>query len=167
MIEIVYLADHPEAIPTLVEWFRAQWPVYYAERAPADIAQDFYSEANRKGIPVRLVACADGELAGTISLREQALQDLPAYRPGLGGLFVVEQHRGRGIGTELIRAGMQVAREQRYERIFTATVTARGILERLGWQRVRAISHGDEQLNLYRCELEKCGPGEGVRRKLT
>ena len=49
MIEITFLVDHPEAIPTLTHWFRAQWPEYYAERTPADIAQGFCSEANRDG----------------------------------------------------------------------------------------------------------------------
>jgi GNAT superfamily N-acetyltransferase len=158
MIDIAFLVDYPEAIPTLTQWFRGQWPEYYAERTPADIAQDFYSEASRDGLPVRLVALADGELAGTISLREHALRGLPEYYPGLGGLFVVAQHRGRGIGTELVRAGMRMAQEHGYERVYTATVTARGILERLGWKTVQAVSHGDEQTVLYRCELENRGP---------
>ena len=70
MIEIAFLVNYPEVIPTLTHWFRAQWPEYYAGRTPADIAQDFYSEANRDGLPVRLVAFADGELLGTIILRE-------------------------------------------------------------------------------------------------
>ncbi len=158
MIEIAFLVDHPETIPTLTDWFRAQWPEYYAERTLADIAQDFYSEANRDGLPVRLVAFANGELAGTITLRDQATWILPEYHPGLGGLLVVERHRGRGIATELVRAGMNVAREQSYERVYATTVTARGILERLGWKLVQAISHGDEELLLYCCELEECGP---------
>lgn len=154
MIEIAFLVDYPEAIPTLAQWFRAQWPEYYAARTPAEIAQDFYSEANRNGLPVRLVAFAGGELVGTITLRERALRAFPKYRPGLGGLFVMEMHRGRGIGTELVSAGMNVAREQGYERVYTATVAASGILERLGWKLVQAVSHGDEQLVIYRCELE-------------
>ena len=37
MIKIAYLADHPEVIPTLVKWFQAQWPAYYAGRTPEDI----------------------------------------------------------------------------------------------------------------------------------
>jgi hypothetical protein len=41
MIEIAYLADHIEVIPTLAKWFQAQWLAYYAGRTPADIAQDF------------------------------------------------------------------------------------------------------------------------------
>ena len=153
MIEIAFLADYPEAIPTLGQWFLTQWPEYYSERTPADIAQDFDAEANRSGLPVRLVAFADGELAGAITLREQATWTLPEYYPGLGGLFVVERYRGRGVGTELVKAGMKVAQEQGYEKVYATTVTARGILERLGWKLVQAVLQGDEQLALYRCEL--------------
>jgi hypothetical protein len=32
MIEIAFLANYPEAIPTLTSWFRSQWPEYYAAR---------------------------------------------------------------------------------------------------------------------------------------
>ena len=84
MTHIAYLVDHPETIPTLTDWFRAQWPDYFAGRTPADIAQDFYAEANHTGLPVRLVAFAGGALAGTITLRDQAIQTLPKYHPGLG-----------------------------------------------------------------------------------
>jgi GNAT superfamily N-acetyltransferase len=157
MTEIAFLVDHPETLPTLAGWFRAQWPEYYAERTPAEIAQDFYEEANRDGLPVRLVAFAGGELAGTITLRAHAAWALPEYHPGLGGLLVVERHRSRGIGTELVRAGMIVAREQGYKKVYATTVNARSILERLGWTFVRAVSHGDEQLMLYSVELEERG----------
>ncbi len=155
MIEIAFLADHPETIPTLAHWFRAQWPGYYNERAPAEIAQDFAAEAHRTRIPLRLVAFADGKLAGTITLRERALQALPEYQPGLGGLFVAERFRGRGIGTELVRAGTHVARELGYERVYTATVTARGIVEHLGWQLCKTVTHGDGQQLLYAYALHE------------
>lgn len=59
MITITFLAAHHETIPTLAQWFRAQWPGYYAERTPADIAQDFYAEANHHGLSVRLVTFVD------------------------------------------------------------------------------------------------------------
>lgn len=153
MIEIAFLADHLETIPTLSQWFQAQWPDYYADRTLADIAQDFVEDANRSGLDVRLVAFADGELAGTITLREEATWDMPEYRPGLGGLFVPEQYRGRGIGTELVKVGMEVAQEQGYEMVYATTIAARGILERLGWKLVQVVLHNDEELLLYGCEL--------------
>jgi GNAT superfamily N-acetyltransferase len=153
MTEIAFLADHPETIPTLAGWFRAQWPVYYAERTPEEIAQDFYEEANRDGLPVRLVAFAGGELAGTITLRDQATWTLPEYCPGLGGLLVVGPFRGRGIGTALVSAGMNAARKQGYKKVFATTVNARGILKRLGWEFVQEVAHGDERLLLFCVEL--------------
>jgi RimJ/RimL family protein N-acetyltransferase len=154
MIKIAFLADYPETIPKLTQWFQTQWPAYYANRTLTNIAEDFYAEASRTKIPIRLVACVDGKLAGTISLREQALQTLPEYQPGLGGLWVAEGYRGRGIGTELVRAGMNAAWELGFDRVYTATTTASGILTRLGWKLIQTVFHDDEQLMLYRYELE-------------
>ena len=148
-IKITSLADCPKTIPTLSIWFQTQWPDYYAGRTLTDIAQDFVLEANRSGIPIRLVAFADGVLAGTITLREEATWKLPQYQPGLGGLFVLDQYRGRSIGTELVRAGMNVAQEQGYGRVYATTVAARGILERLGWQLVSTVLPSDEQGTFY------------------
>ena len=161
MIEIALLADYPETIPTLTQWFRAQWPQYYAARTLADIANDFHLEANRDSIPVRLVAFANGELAGTITLRERAIKTRPEYHPGLGGLFVLDEFRGQGIGTELVKVGMKVAQEQGYNNVYTTTVTARNILERLGWQLLKEILHGEEHLALYRYELDGRDPNQG------
>jgi hypothetical protein len=69
MIAIGYLADYPAAIPTLVKWFRDQWPDYYASKSPASMEQDFLSEAFRDRLPSRLVAFKSNGLAGTIVLR--------------------------------------------------------------------------------------------------
>jgi len=154
MIKVVYLADHLEAAPILAQWFRAQWADYYAERTLESVTQDFYSEANRHDLPIRLVAFVGEELAGTIVLREHALGALPEYRPGLGGLFVAESHRRHGVGTELVRAGMNVAREQGFRSVYAGTEAARGLLERLGWEMVETLLYGQEHVAIYRYILE-------------
>ena len=157
MIKTAFLADHPEVIPTLAEWFRAQWPDYYAEQTLSDIAEDFREDAQYHSIPLRLVAFVDGDLAGTIVLRDWVTDTLPDAHPGLGGLFVPVLYRQRGVATELVRAGMKVAREQGYEVVYATTVVAGGILKRLGWVVVKEIMHDDEQLTLYRCDLTDKG----------
>ncbi len=157
MIQTALLADHLDVIPTLAEWFRDQWPDYFAGRILPDIEADFHKEAQRHYIPVRLVAFVDGELVGTVVLRDRAIAILPKTHPGLGGLFVRPQYRKRGIATELVQAGMNVAREQGYGEVYATTVVAGGILTRLGWIIVEeVVEHGDEQLTLYRCDLEAC-----------
>ena len=151
-ITIGFLADYPDTVPTLVKWFRDQWPDYFADMSQEEMEQDFLEDAFRDRLPIRLIAFESSELAGTIVLREQGSDSLPEFQPELGGLYVVESHRGHGIATELVRAGMQVARDQGYETIFATTVVAARILERLGWEFVKTVIHQDGPLALYRCK---------------
>jgi RimJ/RimL family protein N-acetyltransferase len=152
VLTIDFLADHPDTIPTLAKWFRDQWPEYYANWSNAQIEQDFLLDTSRTTLPSRLVAFESNELVGTIILREQT-ESWPGFQPELGGLYVVASHRGHGIATELIRAGMKLAREQGYETVTATTIVAAGILERLGWEFVKTVIHSDGQLSLYRCKL--------------
>jgi len=102
MITIGYLADYPDAIPTLAKWFRSQWPDYYADWSQAEMEQDFLEDTSRDSLPCRLVAFESGELVGTVILRDSNTETLPEFQPELGGLFVVERHQGHGIGTALV-----------------------------------------------------------------
>ncbi|HXQ36284.1 MAG TPA: GNAT family N-acetyltransferase [Anaerolineales bacterium] len=153
MITIGFLADYPDTVPMLAKWFRDQWPDYYADMSQEQLEQDFLEDASRDCLPIRLVAFESIELAGTIILRENGSETLPEFQPELGGLFVVESHRGHGIGTELVRAGMKLALDQGYETVFATTVVAAGILERLGWEFIKTVIHSDGGLSLYRCKL--------------
>ena len=153
MITIGFLADYPDTVPTLASWFRLQWPDYYADMSQAELEQDFLEDASRNRLPSRLVAFESDELVGTIVLRENGTAMPPEFQPELGGLYVVESHRGHGIATELVRAGMKLALDQGYEAVFATTVVAAGILERLGWEFVKTVIHQDGQLALYRCKL--------------
>jgi len=153
MISIGFLADYPDTIPTLASWFRDQWPDYYADMSQEQLEQDFLEDASRNRLPSRLVAFESNELVGTIVLREQGTETLPDLQPELGGLYVIEAHRGHGIATELVRAGMKLALDQGYDAVYATTVVAAGILERLGWEFIKTVNHSDGQLSLYRCKL--------------
>ena len=153
MITIRFLADHLDTIPTLTKWFRDQWPDYHADMSQEEMELDFLEDASRDRLPIRLVAFESGELAGTIILRENGTEMSPEFQPELGGLYVVASHRGHGIATELVRAGMQLARAQGYETVFATTVAAAGILERLGWEFLQTVVYQHGPTGLYRCKL--------------
>lgn len=153
MIRISFLADYPDTIPTLVKWFRAQWPDYHVAISDEEMKQDFLEDAARDRLPIRLIAFESNELAGTIILRENGSEMLPNFQPELGGLYVVDSHRGHGIATKLVQAGMKVAREQGYETVYATTVAAAGILERLGWEFLQTVVYQEGPTALYRCKL--------------
>lgn len=153
MITIRFLADHLDTIPTLAKWFRAQWSDYFAAMSQEEMEQGFFEGAARDRLPIRLVAFESSELAGTIILRENGTEMRREFQPELGGLYVVESQRNRGIATELIRAGMYIARVQGYDSVFAKTVAAAGILERLGWEVLQPVVYQDGPTALYRYKL--------------
>jgi GNAT superfamily N-acetyltransferase len=153
MIRIGFLADNEEAIPTLVGWFRGQWPGYFGKWSDEEMTADFLEDCSRERLPIRLVAFVLGELAGTIVLRENGNEALLEFQPELGGLYVVGAQRGLGVGSELVGAGMEVARDLGYEAVFATTTNAVGILERLGWVFVKTAVYQDGEHALYRCDL--------------
>ena len=153
MNKVVFLADHPEVISILVQWALAWAPEYYGGRTVEDIAGDFQRESQKTGIPIRLVAFLDGELAGMVCLREMALQGHPEYSPVLGGLYVPASMRNRGVATALVRAVMDLAKEEGYQCVYTSTATAKGIMERLGWQPVQTVREEQRELMVYVYEI--------------
>jgi predicted N-acetyltransferase YhbS len=154
MVRIEYLADHPDVIPLLARWFRAEWPDHYAARELEDIEQEFQSWLNRDLLPVGMVAIDGDEVVGTVVLRGKALETHPDRKPGLGGLYVAAQHRGRGIGTALVKAGMVQARELGYGAVYAGMGGAGRILERLGWARIESLLYHGEPVVLYGCTLK-------------
>lgn len=146
---IAFLADYPDTVSTLAQWFRAQWPDYFADMTQAEMEQDFLEDASYGRLPIRLVAFAAGELAGTIVLREPGNEAIAEFRPELGGLYVVATCRGQGIGTELVRAGMNLARDQGYTAVYATTTAAAGILESLGWEFIKTVTYEDGPQRLY------------------
>ena len=152
MIEIAYLADHKEVIPTLAEWALAWAPDYYGGRSLENIGQDFHREGQKTGIPIRLIAYLDGELAGMVCLREMALQGHPEYSPALGGLYVLPDFRKCGVATALVQAIMDLAEKECYPCIYVSTATANSILERLGWKTVGIVVEDGRELMVYQHE---------------
>jgi GNAT superfamily N-acetyltransferase len=153
LIHIDFLSDHPELVQTLAKWFRIQWSDYYAGQTLEEVALELSEGAKRKHIPIRLVAMEEKNLAGTIILRQLADPNDPNSSPGLGGLLVHSDYRRMGIGTLLIESGTRLAYELGFIEVFATSGPASSILERLGWQQVKTVLHGDELLGTWRKKL--------------
>jgi predicted N-acetyltransferase YhbS len=151
MWHIDLLADHPDAIPLVTDWFYGDGTGFYAGRTFADVEESYRAEANRDRIPLRLVAVENGEIVGTVVLREQAGWSTPDLAPGLGGLFVREESRGRGIGTSLIQACVQTAKSLGFDRLFATTATAHVLFRRAGWREAgQSSDHCGKPLAVFR-----------------
>ncbi|MEJ2638053.1 MAG: GNAT family N-acetyltransferase [Desulfosarcinaceae bacterium] len=110
---------------------------------------------NRDKIPLSIVAFLDAKLVGTVSLkvREMTTHTLLPY--WVGAVYVVEQFRNRGIGTELITRATDKARDLGVETLYLHTPDKAGLYSRLGWEEIERIVYYDHEVVIMKKEYEK------------
>jgi predicted N-acetyltransferase YhbS len=143
-ITIDYLANHPELAEQLARFSWNEWQSVYEHRGQtfADSLRKYQERTtNVDSIPLTLVAFAGGKLVGTVSLKKDDLDIRPEIKHWLGGLFVVPQWRGRGVGSMLMREATDKARRLNVPRLFLWTSSAEGLYLKLGWQPVERTDY--------------------------
>ncbi len=143
------LAAHPEAVPLLREWFEAEWPSYYGASGPGDALRDLQAFANRGSLPVGVVAFREGSLCGVAALKAESIASHRHLTPWAAAGLVKPSERGQGIGSRLLAALEQEARNLGYRQIYCGTSSAQTLLQRCGWQLVETIVHEGENLGIY------------------
>ena len=131
MTHIALLADNTQVIPTLTDWFRAEWRPYYGVDGPGDACFDLESRCNHDKIPIGLVAMREQEVQGTVAL---GLDEATSLAPSVIGLLVGSKHRRQGIGTLLIESAQDLAKQLGFDRMFLSTMVLDELLIRLGWK---------------------------------
>jgi predicted N-acetyltransferase YhbS len=74
------------------------------------------SESNE--LPCSFVAFWDGFPVGMVSLRKKDLLNREDLTPWLSALYVLHDYRNRGIGSELIKAVLNLSRKKGFKKIF-------------------------------------------------
>jgi GNAT superfamily N-acetyltransferase len=135
MIEIEYLADHPDFAPTLAEWHYQQWNHLHADDSVAGRLKFLRARSNRRKIPEVFVAIEDGQLRGSATLAEYDMETRRDLTPWMTDVFVAPEFRRRGIASALVRRVVEEARAlgvpQLY--LFTTGPWREKLYADLGW----------------------------------
>ena len=133
IMNIELLADHPESIPMLMDWYVSEWKSYYGVNGPGNARADLESRCNRDRIPLGFVAVEGGRLNGIAALGHDEATGLT---PSVVGLLVAPSQRGRGIATALLESAELLAKRLGYTRLYISTAVLGGHLIRVGWRSV-------------------------------
>jgi predicted N-acetyltransferase YhbS len=118
----------------------AKWRVEaFADLIETDIEAEQRSLeafASDQTAQVALVAKLDGALAGTCLLVRSELQPCHPVSPWLAGLYVALEHRRQGVGSALVRAIEDQARQRGSRRLYLYTDSAIEYYKRLGWSTI-------------------------------
>jgi GNAT superfamily N-acetyltransferase len=133
-ILIEYLADHPEFIGAVGQWYHRQW----ASLKPGEPVQTWVPElrclCGKGTIPSAFVAVLNGEPVGSALLIADHTDNRESLSPRLASLFVLHQYRKRGIGSALVRRVMEEAGALAVKRLYLFTEDAGLFYRRLDWK---------------------------------
>ena len=117
---------------------RASGPPTTARTAPATPSGILREGCRPAGLPQALVALSGEDLCGTVSLRPEF-----AGQPGpwVAALFVLPEHRGRGVAARLIAAAGQEAKNQGIAALYFGADDESGMYGRPGWERAGKIEY--------------------------
>jgi ribosomal protein S18 acetylase RimI-like enzyme len=116
------------------------------DRAPRRRLAKLFDDAVALGSPFRLLfAVVDDEPCGMLSLAIVPTTQGAGCFAYLDDVFVLEQYRGQGIGTKLMREALNHARKSDCVRVELGTrrdnVHARRLYERLGFEEVDGVRY--------------------------
>ncbi|MFG0333235.1 MAG: GNAT family N-acetyltransferase [Maioricimonas sp. JB049] len=152
-VTIMPLANHPESLPLLIEWFEQQWAPYYGPDGPGDAAADLRGCCNTDQLPIALVAFTNGRVCGTAALKAESVTTHSHLTPWLAALLVAPEFRRRGIAGQLIAAVEQTARQLGFEQLYVGTGegsgTAESTIRRRGWEFVEKGPYFVSEVSIY------------------
>lgn len=128
------LCQHPEFIPLLAEWHRAEWPEVVGCREEL-----LRTRTSSDAIPKTFVAIKRLQPLGFASLTANNLPDRPDLAPWLTSLLVAPEARGQGVGQILIASCMRHVAAAGFAKLYLHTTEAPDYYRHLGWTEIDRI----------------------------
>lgn len=156
-LKIEFLADHPEALPVLIELFESEWEPYYGPAGLGDAETDIKNSDSRTELPIALVAIFDGNICGTAALKMESVKTYPDFFPWLAALLVAPAYREQGIGEQLVIAIENLAKRLGYKKIYVGTGEKSGMsvatLNKRHWKFIDKSDYFISEAIIYRKSL--------------
>ena len=135
-LSIEFLADHPDAVAVLAQWFAREWGDGSSERTAAGYAAQLARSANIDRLPVCLVGLLDAEPVATATLKFREIDYSREADFWVGWVCVRQDMRGRGFGRALVAAVEALAAARRDTPLYLHTPREEAFYRRLGWRTI-------------------------------
>ena len=132
----IYLADQPELLPTLVNWFYDEWGRNEPDSSREKISMTLSQYLNRDRIPLTIVRLRGSQPIASASLKIREMETHPQYTHWLGGVYVHPDFRMQGIGSHLVEYSADLAKKLKVYHLYLYTRDHETFYTRLGWQEI-------------------------------
>lgn len=147
-VEIEYLADRIDVLPTLAAWHHEQWGYLNPQNTISGRAKKLRRRSQKGKIPTTFVGFVRGQPIGSASLVENDLPTRPDLYPWLASVYVAPKWRRRGLGTQLVQRVILETGELGFGRLYLITPNQVAWYRSLGWSMIARFPHRNEQVAL-------------------
>jgi len=142
-MDIKFLADRPDAVPTVARWYYDEWGHEESGNSFEATCERLERKLNRETIPIPIIACdTDGSVIGAAQLKFREMDIFPQREIWLGGVYVAEDGRGRGVGAALVSGAIDLAEALKIPEVWLQTEALDGgLYTRFGWVLVEKLKH--------------------------
>lgn len=117
-IHLELLKNCQQTIPTLAEWFYEEWLPYDPSLTKEKLIEGLGKRLNDDQLPFVIVALKDGLPIGMISLKDTGAPEFPTDgSPWIGSFYVLPSERNKGLGYELGKVVLTLAKRLGYEQV--------------------------------------------------
>jgi GNAT superfamily N-acetyltransferase len=120
-MDFVLLADAPEALDTVAVWYFEQWCRDSGRYSLDQVKQKLAKANSSLGAPMLVVARESGVLVGAAELKIREMPVFPDYEFWLGGVYVAEHARGKGLASALVNEVLGRAKQAGIRRLYLQT----------------------------------------------
>jgi GNAT superfamily N-acetyltransferase len=145
------LAQHPELLPLVAEWFVSEWPSWYGPGGSGNLTEDLSAfAASETTLPVGMVVFEGQVAIGAGALKAQSIPSHSHLSPWAAAGYVLPACRGRGVGAVLLQGLVAQANALGYKYVYCGTSSAESLLTRAGWLPLETTSHDGKPLTIFR-----------------
>lgn len=105
-----FLYDHPQHTKQIAQWYFDEW-AYLSPTATVELVTGSVSESARSNyeFPLAFIVHCDNQLVGVAELKLHENSHYPELEHWLGGVYVPQAQRRKGVATKLIIAAQNHA----------------------------------------------------------
>lgn len=153
-MEIITLRQQPERSQEIAHLLHSEWSALANWSSVAQISERLLQRNHSNRSSFTLLAChTDGDLMGTASVIEFELDDNPSRRFWLGEVFTPVAWRGKGVGSALVNACINFAKNDQMDSLWLYTPDKQDLYRRLGWREVEQREVSGEWVSVMVLDL--------------
>jgi GNAT superfamily N-acetyltransferase len=120
-MELSLLADHPEAADVVARWYFDQWAYLTPGKTLEQVKARVAASVSRQSAPMLVLARRNGVVIGAAELKIREMEIYPDKEFWLGGVYVDEAERGKGVAASLVNEVLSRAKAAGIQRLYLQT----------------------------------------------